>query len=618
MNPREEPELERDGASDPASARIWRERGRPFHVAGCLARIHPAHGRVGVMIVGPFGYDDYALHESFRRFAALAAKAGRPCLRFDAPGSGNSADPPAGEDGMTAWLEAARAARSEFIRRAGLAQVIVVGVGMGAPVALDLARETQAAGLALIAPWLDGRRALREYEASSRLMLDALGVGPEPVEAPGDLWTCGFLISAATRAALAARKIGAQELGGLPAVLLAARPAQRDALAALAQAVGRCAEALTLEGFDEAAFDPSAPAMTPDQLAPILAWIEQLAQATPIEPATPALSAWEPTFLEGERFREEALRFGRDGRLFGVLCLPKGQTPRAVMLLLTSGRGRSLGWARAELLEARRLARSGVASLRFDMAGIGDSQADGAREPLYDEARVADVSEAVDEALARGLGPIGLYGRCSGAFLGFVSLALEPRLAGAVICNGQRYVWRQGETVADAMKQSVRSLGALSERVFEARQWRRLLRGEITAREATVKVVGALRKQVERQLIRRGFTLTDEARLAKGVRARFADIARRKAPLRIVIAEGDRAIDELRMFLPTDEDVAALGVVSLSFVPDADHNMTPRAARVHVAREIDALIATIAGPPVRTPQPNGMCAEPRAMMSPAA
>jgi pimeloyl-ACP methyl ester carboxylesterase len=264
------------------------------------------------------------------------------------------------------------------------------------------------------------------------------------------------------------------------------------------------------------------------------------------------------------------------------------------VLLLTSGRGRSVGWARAEVDEARRLARAGVASLRFDMAGVGDSVPDGPGEPLYDKARTVDVRDAVDALLAVGIGPVALYGRCSGAFLGFAALGAEPRLAGAVLCNGQRYVWRPWETVEQATKQSVRSLGALSERVFEPRQWARLMRREITPRQALTKIVGALLKRGLAFAASRGVALTPEGRLAQGVRAQFGELSRRGTPVRILISDGDRALDELRAILPTQTELERLGNVTLTMAPNADHNMTPRAARAAVGREIDALLETIA------------------------
>src|SRR5688572_11629148 len=72
---------------------------------------------------------------------------------------------------------------------------------------------------------------------------------------------------------------------------------------------------------------------------------------------------------------EQALQLGPDGHLVGVLARPRAIDPaRPLVVLLNAGVLHRVGPHRLHVVLARRLAERGLASLRLDLSGIGDSR----------------------------------------------------------------------------------------------------------------------------------------------------------------------------------------------------------------------------------------------------
>ena len=120
----------------------------------------------------------------------------------------------------------------------------------------------------------------------------------------------------------------------------------------------------------------------------------------------------------------EPITFESDGRrLVGVLEVPEGE-PRGAVVIVHGWGGCRIGPHRILVQVARDLAASGLAALRFDISGRGDSQG----EPLATDLdmMIADVRGAVAWLRERTPGvPVGLLGMCSG---GNVALASANRL----------------------------------------------------------------------------------------------------------------------------------------------------------------------------------------------
>src|SRR5262249_3039481 len=69
-----------------------------------------------------------------------------------------------------------------------------------------------------------------------------------------------------------------------------------------------------------------------------------------------------------------AVWFGSGRRRFGILTRPAGEPASQGMLLVTSTFAYRVGPHRMNVRLARRLAASGIATLRIDIGGVGDSR----------------------------------------------------------------------------------------------------------------------------------------------------------------------------------------------------------------------------------------------------
>jgi len=151
--------------------------------------------------------------------------------------------------------------------------------------------------------------------------------------------------------------------------------------------------------------------------------------------------------------KERAVSFGSHNGLVGVLCEPDGGArPGALPILLFNiGLNHRVGPGRLNVELAREAAGRGVPSLRFDLAGLGDS------EPRNDsrtdvERAVLDLKEAMDFLQKRG-GHDGfvVVGLCSGTDGAHGVAVTDERVRGAIFIDGYAYetpayrFWRKVE-----------------------------------------------------------------------------------------------------------------------------------------------------------------------------
>jgi dienelactone hydrolase len=141
--------------------------------------------------------------------------------------------------------------------------------------------------------------------------------------------------------------------------------------------------------------------------------------------------------------RESPFEFEHAGhRLSGVLSEPIGPPSAPICaVLLNTGADRRVGVGRISVEAARRWAAHGIPTLRFDVAGVGDS--DGG-EGLYahsaDAMQLVELADqvisALDAAEARGLpARFVVGGMCAGAFWGLHAALKDERVRGLMLVN---------------------------------------------------------------------------------------------------------------------------------------------------------------------------------------
>lgn len=118
--------------------------------------------------------------------------------------------------------------------------------------------------------------------------------------------------------------------------------------------------------------------------------------------------------------------------LYGVLSLPAGQCVRGVLIVVGGPQYRT-GSHRQFTLLARSLAQNGIAAMRFDYRGMGDSQGE-PRDFLSVEDDLRAAIDAFTGAIP-GLRDIVLWGLCDGASASVTYAATDARVRGLVLLN---------------------------------------------------------------------------------------------------------------------------------------------------------------------------------------
>jgi len=133
------------------------------------------------------------------------------------------------------------------------------------------------------------------------------------------------------------------------------------------------------------------------------------------------------------QFEERAISFRCGGEhLFGIASVPAQPGSRAVLIVVGGPQYRA-GSHRQFTLLARSLAEQGIASLRFDYRGMGDSGGAARNFENVD----ADLRAGVDQLLAAvpGAADVVIWGLCDAASAALFYAAQDARVSGVALAN---------------------------------------------------------------------------------------------------------------------------------------------------------------------------------------
>lgn len=188
----------------------------------------------------------------------------------------------------------------------------------------------------------------------------------------------------------------------------------------------------------------------------------------------------------GNSVTEEAVQFlCADSHLYGTLHLPEGDCEHGVIIIVGGPQYR-VGSHRQFVDLARALARAGIAVLRFDYRGMGDSEGDFAGFTGIDH----DIAAAVD-AFARRLPQVqklALWGLCDGATAAACYAASDSRIGGLVLLNP----WVRSE--AGEARAYLRHY--YWQRLRQPDFWQKLRQGRFSFRDSFNSLIGALRRSI--------------------------------------------------------------------------------------------------------------------------
>ncbi len=145
---------------------------------------------------------------------------------------------------------------------------------------------------------------------------------------------------------------------------------------------------------------------------------------------------------------EQTLTFGPEGHLVGTVTLPAEPRPgreRVLGLLSNAGVIPRIGPHRMNVRLARRLAQLGIATLRFDMSGLGDSRRSSSRRATGEQF-VHDTRSAMDLAQTKfAFDEFFMVGFCSGGDIAHLTALEDRRLRAIVMWDSYVYTTRQAK-----------------------------------------------------------------------------------------------------------------------------------------------------------------------------
>ena len=578
----------------------------PVAFAGCFGWLHPGSGTRGAVLCPTFGHENMIAHRGWIRLAERLAACGFHVLRFDYPGTGDSAGSATDPDRVAAWQASVAEAVRHLHDVTTADRVILIGLRLGATLALRAAEAIERVdGIVCLAPVLSGRSHVRELSALARTWR-AVNLLPDPQpgnHSPGDhLDVVGDRLTAQTLADLSRLDLDGLRVRAEHVLLMQENGGR------LAAQLATCLEAqgcrVTRQPF------PGAVDYLQDALSsriPHLAFdlVAQWCEHLPPDPVPAAARhPVRPTrgLLRLPEANEQPFAFGPSGGLFGILCSPAaGRDPtRPTVIMPNTGFGRHVGDGRVFVTLARRLASIGVSSLRMDLAGFGDSVVPSDIDPdPYASRNADDIVAAVTALQAAGHPDPVLIGICSGAYSAFHATLREPRIRAAVFVNLQKFIWSTNTSLKIDNRHPRRPLGFYLHAMMRPAAWRRLAKGEV----AIGMILMALCRRPVTGLYRRACNLIERL---TGIETRSGTIMRwfqtlksREVRISLLYSEGDPGLSELaHYFGRSGKRLFRMANVQVDLLSAADHALLEHDARLQFIEKVCGFIADVKTRPI--------------------
>ncbi len=184
--------------------------------------------------------------------------------------------------------------------------------------------------------------------------------------------------------------------------------------------------------------------------------------------------------MTGLRTMEDVVTFANEGsKLFGILHKPVGPARARGAVLLHGWSSCRMGPHRILVETARELAAHGVAALRFDHRGRGDSE--GADDKADLDGMISDAVCAGDHLRERtGVEDLAMIGLCSGGNVAIGAATLRPDVKRVVAWSTLPFQPHRSRALD--VKRTGHFAVEYAKKVFRLETWRKVVKGGVNYR----------------------------------------------------------------------------------------------------------------------------------------
>jgi alpha-beta hydrolase superfamily lysophospholipase len=443
-----------------------------------------------VLLCQPVGHEYMCSRRAFGVLERQLSARGFDVFRFDYFGTGDSGGPSGAGSLLPEWIESVSLAADELRRISGCEQIALVGLRFGAALAASAAaRRTDVTSLLLWSPTVSGKSFIRQ----SRMLAVASTSQPDGLMGEVDgLESVGFFLNPATVSDIM-RSNMRDEAYTAESVMLLTRDdsASEPELITALDSAGVKLEERRYPGHAEFMTTPLYSLLPYDALTTIAQWLDDSSRAVPDggRRESTAVMQRSSSVVLNDVVIETGIVFARR-RLAGVLVEPSTPSDNPAVILLNTGADHHVGPHRFYVPLARSWAELGFPVLRFDLAGLGDSEFNDAVpvSDSYPSSALGDVQEAISFMHhERGYSRIILAGLCSGGF--HAIHASDASLTAIIAVNPPLYHHAGDPILPDPHYNNHTEARRVAKSLLQAGKWRRLIQGDVDVATALGVVV---------------------------------------------------------------------------------------------------------------------------------
>ncbi|SAK64329.1 alpha/beta fold hydrolase [Caballeronia ptereochthonis] len=576
----------------------------PIVFEGRFGWLHGGQGKHGVVLCKPFGHEESWVHKAMRYLADELSRQGLPVLRFDYLGTGDSVGIGHEGDRLDDFVADITEAVECLRKEAGVTKITLCGLRLGGTLAALASHHASVESLALLAPVVNGRHYLRELTALRKSWLETLPLPMRTMQIDSPFNVLGQKYSAAFRSQMSGFDLGMamRRQPAIPKRVFVAdiQPGASQPLYAALRDRGVEVQTNAFDDYFDFMQDTSSSVLPEKTLKQTAQWIaESVIDSSPGDlnsvrtRKAARLSMGDNAIIETPEAIERPVVFGAAG-LFGILCEPRDRLVGGPAVVITNTAGNAHhGDSRLSVRIAREMARRGIASMRIDARGIGDSpplpldHAPNTITPIHAETIIEDVATAAAWLKRKGYDSIVTFGICSGAYSALRASLVEPAIEAVIAINLQRFYISEKMSLQELRNQMCNTMARLGPAILKPTKWWLVLSGKRGFRPIAKAFASNATARLQSQMFgvtRRDALGADEKPLTHphGVVQR---LERKGVDTLLLYGVGDDGLDQLNAYFGRyGQKLSRLTKVRTTVCEDIDHSLyDPRALAKVVA-----------------------------------